>query len=85
MIETAPRFTPEQTALFLALAEYEDGCCPGCGGHLQETTAPEAEFLYRDEDPVRCHKCAALSRVKRKWGNLDEVQQDGLLYSAGRR
>lgn len=73
-----------QRSLALALLEYEDGCCPGCGGHLEETTAPEAEFAYRDPGPMRCHKCVAVGHAKRKFADEPEERLDGLLFMVER-
>lgn len=44
----------------LALAEYQDLTCSGCGGWLPETTAVEAEG-WRVPQPVRCGKCTAIA------------------------
>lgn len=44
----------------LALAQYRDLCCPGCGGWMPDTTEAEAEDRYRFE-VVRCHRCTGHS------------------------
>jgi hypothetical protein len=56
---TEPEFDDEQRGLMLALQVYEDLRCDGCGGNLEETTAPENEGRYR-VSKSRCHKCDAI-------------------------
>lgn len=63
----------------LALAEYEDGLCPGCGLPLAETTADVIDPDTGKPDPMasmdqyqvtphsRCYACTALG----------EAEQDG--------
>lgn len=53
----------EDLALALALHELEADACPGCGGLLSVTTAPEAEARFVPGRPVRCHRCTALSQA----------------------
>lgn len=50
----------------LALAEWRDSRCRGCGGDLAETTSPDNDGSpgnagYRALPPVRCHRCTALA------------------------
>lgn len=52
-----PEWTEEQQNLMLALGLYRQQQCPGCGGYLPDTTAPEAEGAYKAEPPVRCQAC----------------------------
>lgn len=66
----------------LALAEYEADLCTGCGGHLSETTAPEAEGQYAIEPAVRCHRCTALSIARHQ---LQESSQPEALYPIVRK
>jgi hypothetical protein len=40
----------------LALTEYENDICDGCGQPRSQTTAPEAEYAYRAV-AIRCHGC----------------------------
>lgn len=42
----------------LALGQLRAQECPGCGGHLPDTTGTEHEFSWRAE-AVICHRCAA--------------------------
>lgn len=51
----------EDRELLLALQEWEDNLCGGCGEPLAETTAPENMFAYKGELPVRCHRCTAVA------------------------
>lgn len=57
----------EERARVLALLEYEDQVCPGCGGYLPETTRDEAEFAYVAEVPQRCHRCTTVHRMQREY------------------
>jgi hypothetical protein len=52
-------WTDEDRKAALELAAYESELCPGCGHPMSETTAPENEFKYRAELPIRCHRCTA--------------------------
>lgn len=47
----------------LALAEYQQSRCPGCGGDLAETTAPGNEGRYRRDLPVQCFRCLEFARA----------------------
>ena len=51
----------EQQATMLALAMVRQATCDGCGGHLPDTTAPEAEGAYVADAPLRCHCCTAIA------------------------
>jgi hypothetical protein len=46
----------------LALKVYRDGRCPGCGGDLSVTAAPENEGKYRPEPPLQCFRCVAFGQ-----------------------
>lgn len=52
-------WTYEDTALAMALEEYEAGLCPGGNHPLAETTLPEHADAYRPGERVRCHYCTA--------------------------
>ena len=53
----------EDRAYALALTEYEDDACPGCGGQLAVTTDPAAEARFLPGPPIRCHRCTAMSQA----------------------
>ena len=59
--EIESEWTHDDRDLAVALALYEADCCPGCGGHLPETTNPDNEEQYRAAVQARCHKCTALA------------------------
>lgn len=44
----------------LAFLLVQQLTCSGCGGHLPDTTAPDADGAYVAELPVRCHRCTAI-------------------------
>ena len=71
-----PEWTDTERSKVLALIDYEGQCCPGCGGYLPDTTAPEAQFAYEADNPVRCHDCTA---VQRKQGKYREQEQAAAL------
>ena len=49
--------------LALALHDYEADQCPGCGGQLSITTAPEAEERFAPGPSYRCHRCTAMAQA----------------------
>jgi uncharacterized protein with PIN domain len=56
----------------LALAAWRDTRCTQCGGNLEETTSPDNDGspghgAYLANDPLRCHRCAALSRSEKAY------------------
>lgn len=55
-------------SLALALQQYEDGLCGGCGQPLVESTDPDNEGRYVASLPHRCHACTALGH------RMDEYQ-----------
>lgn len=53
----------------LALAEYEAGLCPICGGPVEDCQSPDvdgnnplATWKWQSQLPVECHKTTALRR-----------------------
>jgi len=46
----------------LALRLYRANLCPGCGGNLNVTTAPENEERYRHELPLQCFRCVGFAQ-----------------------
>jgi hypothetical protein len=53
-------WSDDDRAWVLALAEWEASRCPGCNGHLPETTSAANEGRYAADVPVRCHRCSAI-------------------------
>lgn len=47
----------------LALGQWRKRICPGCGGDLAETTAPENEDRYVPELPLQCARCVGFARA----------------------
>lgn len=66
----------------LALLAYEGTLCPGCGGPLGETTAPESEEAYKVA-AARCHRCTAIA--KEAHGFRENEHPHALMYRAMRR
>lgn len=50
----------DERSWMLALAQVKADACPGCGGHLPETTALANDDGYVAGEPLRCHRCTAL-------------------------
>jgi uncharacterized protein with PIN domain len=48
-----------QRAWMLALADYEQSRCQGCGGDVNETFDPENDGAWIAE-AWRCHRCTAI-------------------------
>lgn len=44
-----------------ALTVYEDSLCEGCGQPRSQSMAPENEYRYHADVPIRCHACTAIS------------------------
>ena len=49
--------------LALALQEYEDSLCPGCGQTVAESMDPDLADEWDYMPPQRCHGCTALARA----------------------
>lgn len=49
--------------LALALQEYEDGVCSGCGQPLAESMDPDLEDEWATLPAHRCHSCTAIARA----------------------
>lgn len=69
--------------MILALQQYEDTCCSGCGGYLPDTTAEAAEDGYHVPPPTRCYRCTAVGQKSTEY--RDTNQSHALLYRAVRR
>lgn len=60
-----PEWDDEERAKVLALLDYEGMQCPGCGGHLPETTDPDSS--YTTDLPHRCFRCDAIQKQQEKY------------------
>jgi hypothetical protein len=74
----SPWWTDDDTALVMALEDYERGLCPGCRNPLAETTRLEHSDAYRPEPPVRCHYCTAEAHISE--ANAEKEHTAGLLF-----
>lgn len=52
-------WTPEDNALLLGLARYEESLCPGCGVPKEHAWHAELEGWWEDGAAVVCHACTA--------------------------
>lgn len=62
----------------LALDQYRADLCPTCHGDMHETTAIENDGGYRALAPIRCHRCAELSRSAERYKG--EPSPESLLH-----
>lgn len=81
-----PEWDEDERAWAIALLELDADTCPGCGGMLTDTTAPDAEGKYVASAPTRCHKCTAISVAQSSYHDNPNVRHtSALLWSAERR
>lgn len=73
----------QEQAHMLALGQWRSVRCPGCGGHLPDTTEAEAEDGYVTDLPQQCHRCVALSIAHGAYA--EEPHPNSLLFVAKRR
>lgn len=73
-----PGWTDEDRAWALAWQDYQADQCGGCGHPLSVTTKKENQFAYGGEI-VRCHACAAQTRIVRKYADQDGSDQAGVM------
>lgn len=52
-------WTPEDVALLVGLARYEDSLCPGCGVPKHLAWHSELDGWFEHEHEVVCHACTA--------------------------
>lgn len=62
----------------LALRLYRSTRCPGCGGNLAVTTAPENEDRYRPEPPLQCFRCVGFAHSHK--AHEDNPHPDSLIH-----
>lgn len=67
-----PLFTEQDTDEALALEEFEQENCPGCGLPKVETFDPDNEWAY-EGDTLACHACSARRRAEHQIDNLDGI------------
>lgn len=72
------QWTPEDMLMAAALEAYEAQCCPGCGGHLEETTSADNETRYRTEVSALCHRCVSREVAAKR---VEHPHPDALLYT----
>jgi hypothetical protein len=56
-----PDWMDDDRDLAFSLLSWEAQSCPGCGGNLTETGAPEAEDAY-EVSATLCHRCVAIEQ-----------------------
>lgn len=76
--EVEPEWTQFDRDIAIALDDYERDLCPGCRHPLAETTAPEAEDRFVPGQPIRCHRCTALSQARSI--HTTEYHPDAVFY-----
>jgi hypothetical protein len=70
----------------LALAEYRDLLCSGCGGYLPDTTGKDAEGRFEPDLPIRCHQCTARMEACAAHMNADHSPHpQALMWPVSRR
>jgi hypothetical protein len=72
------RWTEQDTAGALALAELEASICSGCKGFLPETTDARNEFAYQTSPPIRCHRCTHLEMIRDTYA--DQHHSSALMF-----
>lgn len=68
--QVEPEWDAESRALAEALAEYDRGCCPGCGVHRSLRDNPEDHVFAIDESD--CTICAYVDRHARRTSARDQ-------------
>lgn len=69
--------------LALALQEYEDGLCEGCGQTLRESMDGDLMGEWTTAEPHRCGACTALAAAAEQ--NKDRDHPNALRYLVGLR
>lgn len=71
---TEPEWDSDDRTMALALLDYEADRCPGCGGQMRETTAPDSAGRWDAGLPHRCHACTALSVAQAPYQQVQHAQ-----------
>lgn len=72
MTTREPEWDEEQQGLILALLLVRGMTCDGCGGHLPDTTAEDADYVA--DLPYRCHKCTAIAQKADEYREAPHAQ-----------
>jgi hypothetical protein len=70
-----PEWDEESRAEVIAWLDYEAQQCPGCGGYLPDTTAPDA--VYSAGLPHRCKRCDAIRARQEEY--TESIRPDALV------
>lgn len=71
--------------LALALQEYEDGQCPGCGQPLKDSMDGDLLEEWTTTEPHRCGGCTALARAAARAEEQKREYPSALRYIVGLR
>lgn len=86
MTTTESEWDPHEQGWMLALAEWEAGRCPVCGGDPDECWAAESERAYEVPLPIRCHRATAIAAARKEYDTNSDVRAPGaLIFWAERR
>ena len=75
-----PLWLPEDADAVVALLEYDDNLCGGCGQPRDESFDKGHQYAYEVEEH-RCHACAAKSRQERKRSKQGETWDPSGIYT----
>lgn len=78
-----PEWDDEERDKMIALAAWEDSCCPICKGPAEECQSIEAERRFEGVPPIRCHRTDAIIRYQNNAGNYERDR--ALLWRARAR
>lgn len=69
----------------LALQEYEDGLCSGCGQQLHESMDEDLLGEWTTMNPYRCGACTAIARAAEQADKAGREHPGALRYVVGLR
>lgn len=72
-------YTEEDMAAALDWQEQQGNICSGCGGWLDETTAPGSADKY-DAELLACNRCAVADAAERGFREKPNAVTDGLRH-----
>jgi hypothetical protein len=70
-------FTDEDKAAAMEWQTEQAMTCSGCGGFLDETTAPHNDGRY-DAEMIACHRCSVRDATERAFRERPNARMDGL-------